>query len=395
MTVSLQLLGSPRVSYGGRWQDVPLTKPSTLLFYLAFYGDWMSREELAFFFRPDADEATGRHYVRKLLNGAKALSWAQGLEIEPERLRWRADTDVARFRAAVDEGRWARALELYRGPFLSGMSAGGTPGFEAWLELEREDLDLAWQGAALEQAADLERRGDHRQAADLGRRLLRANSLAEEALQIYMRSVSLSGGREQALQAFERFREELAAELGVEPLEATCELAERLRRSTPSRGAESGRRALAPAMPERPAPACAERGADEDVQEDYPEVEGLLALLAEPDARLLTLIESGHGAGNALIIAKRVPDIGVALAAVASLAARLVQQGHHRRALELGLLVLGHPGCDEGVERRLELLWPLLEPHFPRLSAEARRRWRAGEGRDALPGELLDLVSEG
>ncbi|MDQ3460496.1 MAG: hypothetical protein M3498_14535 [Deinococcota bacterium] len=378
MVTLLQLLGPPRVSAQGRWCDVPLTKPSLLLFYLAYCGDWVSREELAFFFRPDADEATGRHYVRKLLSGAKGLPWVQGLEVEPKRLRWRVDTDVARLRAALDEGCWERAVKLYRGPLLSGVSAAGTPGFEAWLELEREDLEASRQRAGLHYAADLEAAGAHHQAAAVAKSLIRDNPMAEDALQSFMRNACLCGRREPALRAYHAFALELQRELGLAPLEATSALAERIRRA----------RALPPepAVPEV-------RAGPEETGED-PELSELLGLLTEPDTRLLTLAAADGGGEHALIVARRVPDVTVALAAVAALAARMAGQGHLRRSLELALLALGHPACDEAVRARLDGLWPLLEPHFPQLSAEARRRWRDDEGRDEALADLLDLVNE-
>jgi DNA-binding SARP family transcriptional activator len=348
-----------------------------LLFYLAYYGDWMTREELAFFFRPDADEATGRHYVRKMLNAVRKLDWVEGLEVEPERLRWQADTDVARFRALVSEGRWERALGVYRGKFLSGLNARGLPSYEAWLELEREDLALLWQQAALGHAAELEDGARHQQAAALSRQLLQEDPLAEEALQRYMRSAYLCGQRKEALQAYGNFKSELELSLGIKPVEETCRLAELIRAAKPLSGATR------PSSP---------RDQDEKAKpasQEERELHELVELLRDPDTRLLTFLSFGNHR-EALVLARRVPDVALALRAIIALAEHLIHEGHYRRALELIVLVLGHPACNLTIETELEPLWPLLEPHFPELKSVSRRCWRGPERRERWREEELN-----
>jgi DNA-binding SARP family transcriptional activator len=294
-----------------------------LLFYLAYRGEWMSREELAFFFRPDADEATARHYVRKMLSGSRQMGWVQGLEVEPKRLRWNVDTDVFRFRNLVSEGCWAQALKLYRGKLLSGLDLNGAPSFESWLELEREELWLLWQEASLRYAAELEGAKQHHQAAAISKKLLQDNTIAEEALQSYMRNAYLGGQREQALQAYQAFEKELRDELEVEPLEATIRLAEAIRLAKPLEGVKAGAGHL-PSQPLKPA-------ATLDGQQALGD---LLELLLEPDARLITLIDSGNMRERASI-ARRAADMLVALDALAQLTERMVSGGHRRQALEL------------------------------------------------------------
>ncbi len=362
--MTLHLLGSPTIQTDQGQTDVALNKPSWFLFYLAYYGEWISREELAFFFRPEADEATARRYVRKLLNGAKQLSWAEGLEIEADRLRFAVQTDVSRFRQAVEEERWFEATQLYSGAFLTGLSAASSPSYDAWLSLERETLEDLWKEASLHYAADLESSGQHRKAATVTKNLLDANSFAEDALGSFLRNAYLSGQREVALEVAERFREDLARELGLEPLEETLDLIETIRLS---KGLEKRevKRSYGRRRTDRALPSSQEAQLDD-----------LIGLLSSADARLLTVAGSSDR-GDTLLIAKRVPDTDVALFAIAELAERLTRQGHVHRAFELLVLVLQHPACDARTRQKATGLWTRLEPKLPtELSESAKARWR-------------------
>jgi len=196
IVLNIQLFGSPVAYDSDEQQHLPLTKPALLLFYLAYYGQWMTREELAFFFRPEADESTARSYVRKLLNSAKKMPWAQGLEIESERLRWQVDTDIARFLDAFHNGRWYEAIEYYNGDFLKGVTDVGLLSYDAWIDTEREALANKWHTAVLNYANDLEASEQHLEAADTVKRILNQDEFAEDAEnQLSQRDFSLLEGR--------------------------------------------------------------------------------------------------------------------------------------------------------------------------------------------------------
>lgn len=330
----LRLLGSPQIRFGHAWVDIPLTKPMLLLFYLAYYGDWVSRGELAFFFRPDADEATARHYVRKMLSDVRRLPWTYELEVEGERLRWRPETDSQQLAESVHAGRFVDALELYRGPFLGGLRVDSSPSFDAWLALKREELAALWQRACMGRVTELESAGEHREAAANAKILLQHDSLAEDALQCYIRNVYLAGQREVALRAAEVFRRELLEEMGLEPLEETTRLVKAIRDSQPVAHATAQRKHGRRRTDRAPLPPKEQELAD------------LLALLGNPNARLLDLTAS-HTSKETLIIAHRLPNVSIALHAVTKLAERLMSQGHTERASELLQLILNHPLCDD------------------------------------------------
>ena len=206
-----------------------MTKPTCLLLYLACRGGWVSRDELAELFRPEADEATARHTLRLTLSRAKRFPWAQ-LDVEVRRLRWTPPNDLAQFRAALGRSDWAAALQLYRGPLLHGFVVRDTPGFEDFVETQHRAVENAWRAAALRRAQDLESSAPQGAVALLAH-VLERDLLAEDVVQSYLRLSYRSGGREEALRLYAAFRDRLAAELGLAPLAETEALAALIRRA--------------------------------------------------------------------------------------------------------------------------------------------------------------------
>lgn len=230
--MTVYLLGHPYAELDGARVELPTTKPTCLLLYLACRSDWVSRDELAELFRPEADEATARHGLRLLLSRAKRFVWAQALEVEPRRLRWTPPSDLSRFREAIGRGDWGAATTLYRGPLLEGFTVCNTPGLEDFVDLERRALESAWRDAALRYAGALET-AEPLVAAALLARVLAQDLLAEDVVQSYMRLSYRTGGREEALRLYTEFRERLDSELGLAPLEETEALAALIRRAAP------------------------------------------------------------------------------------------------------------------------------------------------------------------
>jgi len=279
---SLRLLGVPKVATAGDLSDLPLDKPASLLFYLAQRGDWVSRSELAFLYRPDAPEEVALGNVRVYLHRAKERFWARALETEKFRVRYPIQTDVQAFERALEQHDWEAALALYRGPFLSGVYVPDAPGYETWLELERQDLMRKWRTAALGQSRSLEQQGDVTAAERLLGKVLQTDPLDEEAFGAFLRVLFSAGKRSEAVSAYAAFQALLQRELGVQPLESTRVLFESLSQREP--------KAVSAPKPK--------------VNHNLPlqtthfvgrkrEMAKLAALLAQPDCRLLTLVGLG------------------------------------------------------------------------------------------------------
>ena len=284
MELSLHLLGIPKVAVAGSVSDPALDKPASLLYYLAQRRDWISRSELAFLYRPDAPEKVALSNVRLYIHRAKERPWAKSLEVEKSRVRYQVDTDIQAFEEALEQEAWSWALDLYRGPFLEGISLNDAPGYETWLELERQDLSQKWHTAALNFAYELEKQKDFAGAQTWLERILKADPLDEECLQAFLRVLFATGKRSQALDRYQAFCEDLKRELDVKPLEATRALLESLNQSEPEV------LSLQPPTPKRqhnlPTQTTRFVGRKRELAQ-------LAEILAKADCRLLTLVGLG------------------------------------------------------------------------------------------------------
>ena len=345
--MKLDLLGQPTVELEDEKLAVPLSRPFLLLVYLACLSEWVRRDDLAFFLRPDIGRETAQQYLRKLISNARKFPWLSDLEVEAERLRWQVDTDVKRFRRAQRDKSWHEAAELYRGPFIGGVDIPFWPSFDAWLQIEREALTNDWQEVILQQAGDFESSGRYREAASASYRLLDDDPFHEGALQNYIKNIYLLGQREQALRAAHTFEVRLRDELDFGLLPATQQLVEVIRSAgqleTQSRPVRYGRRR------------------DDLVDRSLNDRSGeLMVLLESSGSRLVSMSPAGNDE-TVVIIAKRVSDTHALLASILRLAAKLIYEQHKARALELLLLVLNHPGCDVLLRKEIDKVWPDLE----------------------------------
>lgn len=217
--------------------ELPPGRACCLAAYLALRADWVPRDELVALLWPDASPQQGRHSLSQLLYAVRRTAWGHDIDASATRLRWRPGTDVASFALALSVGDWERAIVLYQGPLLQGACAAPSPTYQDWLFSERDQLHAGWRRALLERAGALEYRGRPEDAIPLLRRLLGADGLLEAAAQALIRCELRLGHRDAALRAFERFRQRLADELGLEPLPATLTLLETVRGEHGSRAA--------------------------------------------------------------------------------------------------------------------------------------------------------------
>lgn len=363
--LNLKLLGSPVAYQHDDPAHLPLTKPALLLFYLAYYGQWMTREELAFFFRPEADESTARSYVRKLLNSAKKMSWAQGLEVESERLRWCVDTDIARFLEAFESGRWYEAIEYYDDDFLKGVSDVGLLSYDAWIDTEREALASKWYTAVLNYANDLEASGQHLEAAEAVKRILSQDEFAEDALRIYIKNLYMGGRREQALKEGAAFRDLLERELALEPdaeterLIAQIDAAEPLARAVSSR--KYGRRAEDKVDVHDNTTHNAAHNAVHSNAVQGNAREHLQALLRDPNISVSVV---GDNDQHCTMVITLQDDIAATYDTVLTLAESSLHAGEHARALSL-LSIVMPSRCNADAREKYDALWSDIKKCVP------------------------------
>ncbi len=233
----LNLLGAPHWSGAARERrDVPDNLPGYLVAYLAYRGDWVSREALAGLFWPERAEDEAQHNLRANLHRVRSLlaGWGPSESLQADRRRVRIDvpTDVAAYRAALGRADWPAAVALHAEPLLTVMSFRGFALLEEWARGERQALTDAWRDAVLKAALAHEQGGDVQPAAALLLRLLQTDAGTEDAMQALLRVARAGGRRDEALAAFDRFRRWLDADLGLQPMAATVGLADALRAGT-------------------------------------------------------------------------------------------------------------------------------------------------------------------
>ena len=128
------------------------------------------------------------------------------LETTPDGYRLRADTDALAFARHVAAAEFGAALELWRGIPFADLD-------DAPAQAERSRLTELRTHAVEELAAGL----PAAEAVALLEPLVRVEPLRERAVGLLMRALVRAGRQADSLAAYTRLREELAAELGVDP----------------------------------------------------------------------------------------------------------------------------------------------------------------------------------
>lgn len=284
----VNVLGGARLAGAG--ERFGADKRHQLLAYLACRGDWVSRDELADLFWSKTSTSGAKQNLRRLLGRTNALPWLRGFEIERARVRWRVETDLARFRAALRAEDWEAALASYGGPFLEGLDSYEDSEFADWLTLEREHLHGLWREASFQRAEQLAAEAAWERAIAVIRGVLERDGLDEDAVARALDMAQRGADRRQALTLYRAFTERLQRALGLTPSAALEQLATRVE-------APATMRALPPVA------STSFVGREAQLAE-------IASALASPSCRLLTLLGPG-GVGKtriALEAARRLVD---------------------------------------------------------------------------------------
>ena len=170
-------------------------------------GAFHRRDTLFTLFWPESDAErarsslrTGLHFLRRALGpGVIAGRGTEEVGIAPGAV-W---CDALAFDEALDAGRAAEALELYRGPFLAGFNLAGMADWERWLSGERERLRRRAVEAAESLATRAEEEGDAPAVARWARRVAALDPDDEGSLRRLMQRLAAHGDRAGAIYAYE------------------------------------------------------------------------------------------------------------------------------------------------------------------------------------------------
>jgi DNA-binding SARP family transcriptional activator/TolB-like protein len=241
--VELRILGTLQLSASdGRDLDALArqSKRTALLCYLAAAvpNGLHRRDTLLALFWPELDESRARaalsqalYVLRNELGEQAIVTRGDGEVGLSGDVVW---CDVRAFEAALDAGRHAEALTLYRGGLLDGFFVSDAPDFERWAERERERLrERAAEGAwALAEARAAAK--DVSQAVRWARWAAALAPADEAVIRRLMTFLHGLGDRAAALRAYEAFAFRLTQEYELEPSAETQALAEAIRRERPS-----------------------------------------------------------------------------------------------------------------------------------------------------------------
>ncbi|HTJ22182.1 MAG TPA: tetratricopeptide repeat protein [Gemmatimonadaceae bacterium] len=207
-----------------------------LLAVLAAEHRSVSRDKLLGLFWPDVEDERARHLladtlyvIRSALGQESIVTIGDDVANNEDRV----ESDVGAFVDAIKRGELARAVDLYRGPFLDGILLPDAPEFERWADATRLRLAGEHKRALERLAIDAGQHGDDRRAAEWWRTLAVADPVSSSAALGLMRSLVRAGDRGAALQ-FARVHEDIMrAELDVPPDPAIAQLVAELR-TTPA-----------------------------------------------------------------------------------------------------------------------------------------------------------------
>jgi DNA-binding SARP family transcriptional activator len=388
-TLNLSFLGPLTVTRGGAAApDFISRKAQALLAYLVLEAARAhSREELVALLWPDYPQESARASLRSVLANVRHVIGDRDADpphllISRESVQFDlasdcavdvalldAPPDLSAVDAPVSPGDVVAQLEatLHRAsaPLLAGFSLPDSPPFEEWLLLRREAYArrvVALWGVL---ARHHEQRGDVVASLAAARRWEASDPWDEDAHRQIMRLLALQGHRGQAMAQFERCREVLVRELGVEPSDATVALAEQIRQGAVTSATVTDVQAAAAAsgvVTSAPSSAAPGRTPHHVPKLLTPtvgrsqELTMLAELFGDRDRRLVTIVGPG-GMGKthlALEFAtrheRRYPD-GAAMVALAGLQSADGLAAAVADALRLDLR--DHQSVDEQVQRYL------------------------------------------
>jgi DNA-binding SARP family transcriptional activator/pimeloyl-ACP methyl ester carboxylesterase len=219
--IDFQLFGYPEIHVDGRAVALPLRKALAALVYVAEAQTPVSRDAVATLLWPEADEATARSRLRRLLHRMHQLLGiaivasdrlmlciAPGIEL-------RVDTQA--FEQACTNGNFAEATRIYRADFLGTFAVEGCPDFDDWAFYRREALRSRFIHAIERLIEAMRLRGEHGEMIVHAQRFVAFDPLSETAHHHLISACRLAGDETAAQRHCESYALLLQKELGVLP----------------------------------------------------------------------------------------------------------------------------------------------------------------------------------
>ena len=226
-SLQLYFLGSLEMRSGGQQLPKPPTANSqSLLAYLVLHRHQIQpRGRLAGLFWGDRSDRKARrslatalwHIRRCLSQEGLVLSDPHSAQFNPQADLWLDVDEFESLASQKDLSKLQAAVALYRGDLLDGF-------YDDWVLSERYRLEILFAEALARLIAAQETRGEYDATLTTALRLLRCDPLREDAYRAAMRAYCWLGQRHAAVGQYQRCREVLREELGIEPMVETAEL---------------------------------------------------------------------------------------------------------------------------------------------------------------------------
>ncbi|MFW5950846.1 MAG: BTAD domain-containing putative transcriptional regulator [Gemmatimonadota bacterium] len=234
MGLEIHTLGRFAVSLDGRDYGPILAQPvrAAVLLYLAVERE-TTREALAAVIWSDRSPESARRSLNQTLYLLRRELGEDWLMADGDRLAVteRLRMDTVAMDAAVADGRWAIALELYQGPFLDGWHLLDSSPFEHWVDGVRLRLARLHRQAERERIGALRQAGELEAAVEVARAWIRTDPLEDEANHALIELLAATGRRTEALEQYQAYARTLAAD-DLRPLEQTEVLVRTLRETS-------------------------------------------------------------------------------------------------------------------------------------------------------------------
>lgn len=256
----LETLGRLTLSQAGRATPPPVLPRKALgLLAILAAGGPASRDRLMALLWPESDLEHARGSLKKAVHqlrqqlGTSPIRGTELLELDAGVI----GSDVARFRAALEQGDLPAAVSAYGGPFLDGIHLQGSVELEHWIDSTRAALQAGWAGAVEQLADRAEAEGEWKVAAARWRKLQDATPADSRLALRLMGALDAAGQAAAALahaQAHQRALRvvwELPPDAGVEALAGQLRSGTASRRSDVSPPAPAGPVPSGEAPPDR------------------------------------------------------------------------------------------------------------------------------------------------
>lgn len=211
-------------------------KVESLLAYLALHPQEHSREQLAALLWGDSTDEQARGSLRRALNNLRQqlgddalLTDREGVQLNPA-LPLSLDTqELSDLKSRITEFSLAGSetlkaiIENYKGDLLAEF-------YDEWILQERDQVRDIYLQALIKLAEYQRIQGNYQEAIEHAQRVLAADAANETAHQHLMVCYAAHGDRSAALEQFEKCKQALHDELGVEPSRETLALYEQIRK---------------------------------------------------------------------------------------------------------------------------------------------------------------------